>query len=165
MRIDCLIPCARREFVQLRVLLWVAVALLAFAAVWLLVALLAHFSLIEGVAAQGNAVLVYVLMIGLFSLLGIFSLAEYLRWRRLLKRCLRSPLVVCHASVSEECEMNGKGHAFRTYLRWRVGDTRHRVTCLSPGLARRARDGSPEILYCEAYDTVLIPGRKTRIRT
>lgn len=127
MRIDCLIPCARREFVQLRVLLWVAVASLAFAAVWLLVALLAHFSLIEGVAAQGNAVLVYVLMIGLFSLLGIFSLAEYLRWR--------------------------------------VGDTRHHVTCLSPGLARRARDGSPEILYCEAHDTVLIPGRKTRIRT
>ena len=163
MRIDCLIPCARREFVQLRVLLLGAVALLAFAAVWLLVALLAHFSLIEGVAAQGNAVLVYVLMIGLFSLLGIFSLAEYLRWRRLLKRCLRSPLVVCHASVSEECET--KGHAFRTYLRWRVGDTRHHVTCLSPGLSRRARDGSLEILYCEAYDTVLIPGRKTRIRT
>lgn len=73
MRIDCLIPCARREFVQLRVLLLGAVASLAFAAVWLLVALLAHFSLIEGVAAQGNAVLVYVLMIGLFSLLGIFS--------------------------------------------------------------------------------------------
>lgn len=163
MRIDCLIPCARREFVQLRVLLWVAVALLALAAVWLLVALLARFSLIEGVAAQGNAVLVYVLMIGLFSLLGIFSLAEYLRWRRLLKRCLRSPLVVCHASVSEECETNG--HAFRTCLRWRVGDTRHHVTCLSPGLSRRARDGSLEILYCEAHDTVLIPGRKTRIRT
>lgn len=127
MRIDCLIPCARREFVQLRVQLWGAVASLAFAAVWLLVALLAHFSLIEGVAAQGNAVLVYVLMIGLFSLLGIFSLAEYLRWR--------------------------------------VGDTRHHVTCLSPGLSRRARDGSLEILYCEAHDTVLIPGRKTRIRT
>lgn len=80
MRIDCLIiPCARREFVQLRVLLLGAVASLALAAVWLLVALLARFSLIEGVAAQGNAVLVDVLMIGLFSLLGIFSLAEYLR--------------------------------------------------------------------------------------